>query len=282
MVWLKQPEPEDGVCMSKSSPPRKDGPASLGNVFGQMSAAEIKNRLARFNGTVTSHSIDKPGRVSVTDRAIVAASQEIDDEPFAEDEDTGVPADDPLDIFQAAAAVQTQQDDGTPAVLPDLTDAYLNLLIGWHRQKTGLNPRANMQTVWIKDRHDQWQASETESWKSISRAILSRARNVETQASSLFDHIRNLRIEMSAEKLNQLLSWYEEKTGQPHRRNETVWIKTADGKWDTALFRWSDINAEFRHHDVRERMGAQDLQSYKSYRRTAAIDRMVYAAGMKP
>ena len=255
-------------------------PASLGGVFGMLSHAEIRQRLSNFTGNRTVKRIDGPK--APTSAATAAFDKAIDDEPFVDVEDapqpeTGVTA----EVFQEAAA-SVASSEKSPSALPDLTNAYLNQLIGWNRQRTGLNPRANLQVVWVKDRHDQWQESETESWPAISQAIIKRERNVETAETTLLAHIRSLRVEISPQIVNQLLNWYYEKTGRDHKKNETVWIKTASGEWDMAMYRWSDVDAEFRHEDVRARMGAKDLQHYKHKLRTEAIDRIVLGSGVQP
>ena len=254
-------------------------PASLSAVFGlpALSSAELAQRLANFNGKASvykdgTRTIQTAPDTKATPDALAAFDKAIDDEPFTDDDQAAIPE----------TIEPTEATTHSPVALPDLTTVYLDQLVGWHRQKTGLNPRANCQTVWVKDRHDQWQNSPHETWPGISQAILRRERNVQTPAANLFEHVRNMRIDMTPAILNQLLDWYYEKTGKEHRKNQTVWIKDGRGEWDIALFRWSDVDSEFRYADVRQRMGADDLQHYKHKRLTTAIDLMVYAQGAVP
>lgn len=253
-----------------------DEPASLSAVFGlpALSPVQLAQRLANFNGTSSVYKdgarAAKPTEPPAAPDALTAFDKAIDDEPFTDD------------AQEEVSAAPEPSSETSSDILPDLTNAYLDQLVGWHRQKTGLNPRANCQTVWIKDRFDQWQASPHETWPGISQAIIKRERNVETRGANLFEHVRNIRIDMTPAILNQLLDWYREKTGKEHRKNQTVWIKDERGEWDIALFRWSDVDNEFRYQDVRDRMGADDLQQYKQKRLTAAIDMLVYAQGDVP
>lgn len=162
--------------------------------------------------------------------------------------------------------------------LPDLTNAYLNQLIGWYREQVGENPTVKSKIVWIKPGNSHFRPSQDESWMAIGHAIRNRTRNVETPATDLASHIRSIAIPLTKETLTSYIAWHEEKTGRPYHRNSPVWIKSNDGSWEIAPFRWQDIRHEFKKPEVCATLGANSLEQFDAKRRASVLDAKLRAS----
>ncbi len=238
-------QPHDGQSDDETPPApveefvRADMPvdASISNVFGLYGAPieTIMQKVGSYRGPRHSHSLDGGSQRRRGAKAAVPETTA----PKATAEPVKPPE---VKIPRAAFDMAAAPDSNQPK--PDLTNDYLNKLIGWHREYERSNPRPGSKYVRIKT-DGVWSISRTESWSDIDDALKTRRRNVESQALSLKEHIHAMRLNLTPERLGQLLDWFRERTGKDHCKHSTVWLKdkTADGRtvWTVASYRWREI-----------------------------------------